>query len=350
MVKRSLIIGIIIIILLTGVWQASIPSKGQAIIEHQATYNSKYAKHEPICINSDDDFDSDHGVSSGSGIPSDPWMIKGYDINGSSAGYCIYIGNTTEHFVIRDCNLHHSKENTNPYILNSAVQFYNVRNGTIKYTKISNNKYDGVRLDGSDNNTIANSNISSNGYIGIRLDRSDKNLILNTTMSKNRYGLLLQNSTYNDIINVKANKNLYGIWIGDSSKNTITKTHSSYNTRYGVVFGDATHNIINNCTVSWNKRYGIWFDYCEKNIVSKTTVTNNWDGIYIQYLGYNTVVNSTTAYNSRYGIHLVSTNKNKIYHNNFIKNNRTVYDNCNNFWNTSYTKGGNYWHDYKGKD
>ncbi len=39
--------------------------------------NLEYAVRGPIIINSDDDFDSSHGVSGGSGIEDDPYQLDG---------------------------------------------------------------------------------------------------------------------------------------------------------------------------------------------------------------------------------------------------------------------------------
>ena len=61
-----------------------------------------------VLTDSNADFDTEHGVIAGSGTQADPWIIEGWDINANDLGYCIYIGNTTEYFVVRDCYLHHA--------------------------------------------------------------------------------------------------------------------------------------------------------------------------------------------------------------------------------------------------
>lgn len=64
--------------------------------------------HAPIRINSNADFDEAHGVTNwatGNGTEGNPWIIENYNIDGGSYGYCIYIGNVTEHFTIQYCNI-----------------------------------------------------------------------------------------------------------------------------------------------------------------------------------------------------------------------------------------------------
>lgn len=63
----------------------------------------------PIHIDGDDEFDLAHGVSSGNGSVADPYVIEGWSINGSEAGYCIIIANTTARFLVRDCLLRGSQ-------------------------------------------------------------------------------------------------------------------------------------------------------------------------------------------------------------------------------------------------
>ncbi len=55
----------------------------------------------PIRINSNSDFDAEHGITDGNGTEADPWIIEDYNINGTGYGYCIYIGNTTDYFKVK---------------------------------------------------------------------------------------------------------------------------------------------------------------------------------------------------------------------------------------------------------
>ena len=95
---------------------------------------SAYIIHAPIRIDSNSDFANQAVIEgwAGSGTQWDPYIIENYDINGSGYGNCIYIGNTTVHFRIRDCYFHHASGN--PYYLywDAGLVLYYVQNGRVE--------------------------------------------------------------------------------------------------------------------------------------------------------------------------------------------------------------------------
>ncbi len=60
---------------------------------------------ETIEIVGDGAFNASNGVVSGSGSVQDPFIIQGWDIDGTGSSSCISIKNSTAHFVIKDCIL-----------------------------------------------------------------------------------------------------------------------------------------------------------------------------------------------------------------------------------------------------
>ena len=75
-----------------------------------------YTIHAPIRIDSDADFGIGvNGVSAGDGSLGTPWIIENLEIDGTGFGYCIYIGNTTDYFEVRDCYLHNASGISNWY-------------------------------------------------------------------------------------------------------------------------------------------------------------------------------------------------------------------------------------------
>ncbi|MCK5039135.1 MAG: hypothetical protein KAS16_08560, partial [Thermoplasmata archaeon] len=111
--------------------------------------------HAPIRINGNGDFGIGiNGVSAGDGSAGNPWIIEGWDINGTGFGYCLYVGNTTDYFEVRDCSLHDVDGDWSfPAFRTSGLLLYNVTNAEIVYNEInSNNKY-GIILYDTDNNT-----------------------------------------------------------------------------------------------------------------------------------------------------------------------------------------------------
>jgi len=58
---------------------------GIDLTSHQKTMQSRYTTHSPIRINSNSEFNTTNGVSGGDGSSGNPYMIEGWDINGSGA-------------------------------------------------------------------------------------------------------------------------------------------------------------------------------------------------------------------------------------------------------------------------
>jgi len=90
--------------------------------------------HDPILIEGNDNFIPANGVSSGSGMLGDPYVIEGWDIepkiklsHGLVGLSGIQIIDTDACFIIRNRKVHDGKaENL------SGITFYNVKNGKIE--------------------------------------------------------------------------------------------------------------------------------------------------------------------------------------------------------------------------
>jgi len=125
----------------------------------------KVVTHDPIRINSNAEFDEAHGVvnwATGIGSQGNPWIIEGWDINGSGIGTCIYIGNTTDYFVIRDSHLHNANSTyVWPYHRNSGIHMYNSDNGNVLNNTLHSNDYCGMIQHYSNNTIITNNNYLS---------------------------------------------------------------------------------------------------------------------------------------------------------------------------------------------
>ncbi|MFH0815870.1 MAG: NosD domain-containing protein [Methanobacteriota archaeon] len=238
-----------------------------------------------------------HGVSGGSGNASNPWIIENWEINGNGYGYCIYIGNTTNNFVIRNLYLHDAYGTDNwPWFFDVGLTFYGVQNGKIDNNSLSSNSY-GIHFLYSNSNKIAN-NTFLNNYIDIHIDESNGNIINNNVASS--------------------------ISLSGSDSNTI-----SYN------------------SVSGNGAIGIAVYYSNGNIISDNIVTNNNVGISIDSSS-NIVFNNNVSNNDIDIYVYESSSGNTIYHNNFTSN--QAYGYGTNQWDNGYPSGGNYWGDYSGVD
>ncbi len=269
-----------------------------------------YTQHNPIRINNNTEFASLAGLEgwAGDGSPGNPYIIEGYDINGSGYGYCIYIGNTTVYFKVRNSYLHEASGVAIwPYFPNAGLTLYNVQNGIISNNTASLNSYYGISLDYSSSNTIEN-NTASNNDIGINLGYlSSNNTIVNNTVSSNFYGIYLYSSSSNTIANNTADSNSgMGIYLLHSSSNAIANNTAVSNSECGIRLYDSSNH----------------------------TIANN------------------TASNNLYGIYLYTSSNNLIYHNSILNNTNQAYDDSNNGnqWDNGYPSGGNFWSDYIGYD
>ena len=109
-----------------------------AIIESTPAFSqpikANYVSHAPIRINSNAEFASMAASEgwAGDGTQWNPYIIENYDVNGSGYRDCIFIGNTTGYFVVKNCYLHHATGTfSEPYFTNSGLALYNAQNGSI---------------------------------------------------------------------------------------------------------------------------------------------------------------------------------------------------------------------------
>ncbi|MBI5001693.1 MAG: right-handed parallel beta-helix repeat-containing protein [Euryarchaeota archaeon] len=235
------------------------------------------------------------------------------------------------------------------------IYFYSSSNNTVVNNTASNNQY-GIYLSSSTSNTITNNIASSNNWFGICLDFSSSNTITNNiALSNTYYGIYLYSSSSNNIANNTASNNYDGgiILYTSSNYNTITNNNASLNTYKGVSLDSSSGNNITDNTASNNGQYGIYLVFSDRSTIFNNTASNNEYGIYlVLFSNSNTIFNNTASSNTNYGIYLTAlSSNNTIYYNNFINNTNQAYDDRNdNWWNTSYPTGGNYWSDYTGTD
>jgi parallel beta-helix repeat protein len=197
------------------------------LVEIAERVEAPYIPHDPFRIDNDAEFVSMAGSEgwAGNGLPGSPYIIEGYDINGSGYGYCIYIGNTTVHFEVKDSYLHEANGHVvSTYVKNSGILMYYVQNGTISNNTISNNVY-GIYLYSSDGNTIVNNIASRNSEIGLTFTYSSSNAIGNNTSTKNFLGMTLHTSHSNKIANnTVSSNNGWGIHVYSSINNKTTQS------------------------------------------------------------------------------------------------------------------------------
>jgi len=271
----------------------------------------------PLRINSDADFDEAHGVvnwATGDGSQGNPWIIEGLDIDGTGFGYCIYIGNTTDHFIVKDSNLRGASGVSSwPYFLDTAVTLINVGNCTLYNNTISNNVIYGILLVDSDDNVIDGNEITSNLY-GVVFSSCHRNLIYNNTIAQNdQVGIAIDDGIGNNVLSntISDQTWVHGIWLNNTQYTNITDNIIADNGPVG---------------------YGIACSYSISNNITRNNIINN-NG---PPLGFDTFCFA-----------------NRIFHNNFINNTQNTPDDATlglNQYSDEYPSGGNYWSQYVGTD
>ncbi len=248
-------------------------------------------------------------AASGNGTSDNPWIIEGLDIDGTGCGYCIYVGNTTDHFIIRDCLLHDAyvQNHDGIYRPNAGVVLNNVQNGEVRNNSMEFNAGLGIMLHMSSLNTIQGNNITENEY-GIRLTggSDENNISFNYFWNNTHANIAVENSASNEIGYNTADYSQYGIYLFSATGNLLIHNLAFYN------------------------------DY----------------GVYCWASADNTAVNNSLCLSFEFGMFLDSdSDDNTIYHNNFGNNTNQAGDSgTGNSWHGGYPAGGNFWTDYIGGD
>jgi parallel beta-helix repeat protein len=244
-----------------------------------------YASHTPIRINSNGDFNSAHGVSTGTGSSSDPYVIEGYSIDGSGFGYGIYVGNTTAFFIVRNCQLTNASGSVHgwEYAPDSGLVFYNVRNGIAANNVLTGNSWSGAYLYRSRDLMVFNQTVSNN-YMGIYLDYTNNSVVSFNTLSGNFAGLWLYRSYSNTFGNNTDMHNYLGMFSAASTFNTFLDNTIFANLEYGLWLHDSSRDKIfdndfrinNGASASYNVFHVQAYDDSGPNFWNGTVYGNFW--------------------------------------------------------------------------
>lgn len=248
----------------------------------------------------------------GSGLYTDPYVIKNLIIDGIGLETCILIENSAFYFRIENCTVFNSdlgNYTTNEY--EAGIKLRNTRNGKIIYNNCSGNNGVGIMLsDGCNYNTISRNNLSNNG----------------------QHGILLYNDCHNNLLlrnNISVN-NFCGInLIKDCNYNSISENNISENDNGIIIFDGCLENAFLDNRVENNNKSGITVKYyCNYNNFSRNFIQNCGE------CGINITLNCSN---------------NVVYNNSFSRNfKNAIDDGINNHWNNSLI--GNYWSNYNGID
>lgn len=334
-----------IVVMVLVLFLASLSSVFQGDTGIQSREISRaYTPHEPIRINSDDEFDSiaQQEGWSGSGGYLSPYIIENYEIDGHG-DTAFYIGNTTRYFLLRYSHLYNFSSIAGRYN-EGVVEFYNVQNGEVYGCNITYGQY-GVYI-------TAHSSENSVEY----------NTFYNVTNGVYLY-------FYTTYTTVNHNEFHYGVHVGTAITVEYYSDDNSiwYNTvdgpSAGVYIngqsGGCTGNVISRNEISNTRDYGVYVYESPGNRVENNTIRNSMnEGIRV-YIGSSTVIANNSIIGSiGYGIDVNSADNAIIYNNSLVNNNGAAdsYDPLhvqatNNGTNQWYYKNrGNYWSDWTSPD
>ncbi len=261
---------IVLSLLLSGIMLA--PPADSGIVE---VSTNALTPHAPIRINSDVDLAAE--ASAGNGTVWAPWVIENYEIDGSGAGYCLYIGNTTEYFEVRNCSLNNAggiSSWPDPYYVESAFTSSNIQNGMLM-------------------------NITSNGniYSAVFMANSRDCQIVDCDFSDNPGGIYFSGSTSNRIVNNTIDNCTWtGISLWDNSPNNVIENNTvSYGSHIGIMVDSGADGcLLANNTISMNGEDGIilnFADFCQ--VLNNTADDNGYVSISIYRSRFAVLVNNT---------------------------------------------------------
>lgn len=215
-----------------------------------------------------------------------------------------------------------------------GAQLVNCREGRISNCRSFGCDKSGINIEHCSDVLLDNNSITGTNNSGLLLKESTSTRVSNNTASGNKEGIVLWNSTFVDVSHNRVDRSHYGILVSGSNNNTILDNTADENIRSEIIKG-----------------FGIGISLQENssyNIIARNTASKSFNGLeLIRGCSYN-VVYSNNATGNTHGIRVDKNYNNLIYHNNFVRNTISAYDNStHNFWNTSV---GNYYSDYRGSD
>ncbi len=284
---------------------------------------SAYTPHDSIYIQGNVNFTVANGITSGSGLPSDPYIIEGWEIN-ASFGHGIEIRNSDVHFIILNVHVHSGWGGGFPCY--HGIYLHNVTNGRVDNVTATGNFY-GIFLEESSGNTLANTTASLNEAEGFRLYLSDDNLIAHTNVSNNHMGIFLESTRKNILtgnVMYENGVNIRGPYLEhwnthlmDTSNLVNDKPlHYWKNVSGGSIPLGAGQVILAFCTgvvvVHQNifiSSIAIHLGFSSDNVVANNTVSSpNGDGIRLYSSHNNTIKTNIAGFSGGEGIELVSSN------------------------------------------
>ena len=304
---------------------------------------SAYVPRAPILLVGDAGFTPDNGVTGGSGTPSDPYVIEGWDIDASAAAG-IAILYTTAHFVVRNVRVHSGFWN---YV---GVWLEGVQNGRIEGSVFADNA-DGVYVLNSADVTLTSNTITGSLWDGIRVDLSTRISLEGNDAQWNQFdGVSAYETTALAVTNNVVSNNDWGVYLWYVDSVTVAGNNASANNVVGIGF-DFSANATATGNQLWDNDWG--FDVSETShlVVRENAVGRSTSDAVAVTGGTNLTFVQNTFVGTGGGLMMVGATNTLVYHNAFLGNAIQAADDPGaNAWDDGYPSGGNYWSDYAGVD
>ncbi len=191
-------------------------------------------------------------------------------------------------------------------------------------------------------NLVSNNIISYNDRDGIKVDKRaskndlipDNNTFINNLITRNKWsGISFHKSCFNNITeNIISYNNYRGIEISFRGDNFVSKNKIIFNNR-GFGLFESPRNIVYKNDIFNNANTGFRFSHkSEYNEIFCNNISNNLNGMEIDYSNNNLISDNIFSYNQNNGIYLTDCENGNIFENEFIKNKIGVYvgESCKN--------------------
>jgi len=149
---------------------------------------------------------------------------------------------------------------------------------------------------------------------------------------------------------VQGGTNGSGFYLYSISNVTISNTRT-VGFKYGIYLESTSRNVVSGNDITRCIYDGISLSDAANNTISSNNINKNgWAGIGLYFsLGNNITENRIS--DNYYGIISLSSQKNSIFHNNFVANTDQISsDGLPTAWDNGYPSGGNYWSDHNPAD
>jgi parallel beta-helix repeat protein len=193
------------------------------------------------------------------------------------------------------------------------------------------------------------------GDAGIYISQTSNCEISNSTFSSIAGTAIdLYQSSYVDIVDNDIQVSEYNaIDFYTSSNNTIMRNqlyraeHVTGSIWAGIEFSEfSNHNTIMDNQIHSLGSSGIELSRSYFNIIANNFISDHYQGLDFYHSSDNNIIGNS-VYDSTYGIWFDTSARNDVFQNNFIDNTYHARDNMeHNYWNDSYSLGGNFWSSY----